>query len=214
MREMVAGCIFCRRDADIVWSDGDFYLQLDDAPIVEGHALLCPREHYTSIADLPPSLISKLDDLLDELVAAHAAEYGPVVMFEHGRTGHCVRLSKSERMCNHAHLHLLPLDADLDGAVKVGSPIKWRRLSEIVELASDVSGYILVRTGTEGKFIPVMRSLPPHYLRTVSSSLAGCPELAAWEAVMHTERSQELKARAAEKLFPRYASLPLAAISE
>lgn len=83
-----SGCMFCDRSEDGIWSTENFYLQLDDAPIREGHGLLCPRYHVTSIADLDSSLVDELESAVHELCDAYVSIYGKVALLEHGRTGH------------------------------------------------------------------------------------------------------------------------------
>ena len=54
-------CVFCRIAAghtlaDIVYSDTESVAFLDNRPLFLGHVLLCPREHYETISDLPLEL--------------------------------------------------------------------------------------------------------------------------------------------------------------
>jgi histidine triad (HIT) family protein len=54
-------CIFCeiacgRVAAQIVYEDDETIAFLDIYPLFPGHVLLCPREHYEMLTDLPLSL--------------------------------------------------------------------------------------------------------------------------------------------------------------
>lgn len=57
-----ADCPFCRvvrgeADSDLVFEDGISLAFLDTRPLFPGHCLLVPREHLTTLHDLPPELI-------------------------------------------------------------------------------------------------------------------------------------------------------------
>jgi histidine triad (HIT) family protein len=54
-------CIFCeiacgRLNAQIVYEDEEAVAFLDIHPLFPGHVLLCPREHYETLTDLPLNL--------------------------------------------------------------------------------------------------------------------------------------------------------------
>lgn len=54
-------CVFCQIasgavEAQIVYEDGDSLAFLDSHPLFPGHVLLCPREHYETLTDLPISM--------------------------------------------------------------------------------------------------------------------------------------------------------------
>lgn len=57
-----ADCIFCKiasgkLSAYIVYEDTDVLAFLDSHPLFPGHVLLCPREHFVTLSDLPSDLI-------------------------------------------------------------------------------------------------------------------------------------------------------------
>jgi histidine triad (HIT) family protein len=54
-------CVFCqiasgRMQANIVYEDEESVAFLDIHPLFPGHVLLCPREHYETLTDLPMSM--------------------------------------------------------------------------------------------------------------------------------------------------------------
>ncbi|MGZ5311704.1 MAG: HIT family protein [Solirubrobacterales bacterium] len=58
-------CLFCRIaagevEAEIVFSDDGFVAFLDHRPLFHGHALLIPREHHVTLADLPAEMVGPL----------------------------------------------------------------------------------------------------------------------------------------------------------
>ncbi|MDQ2713116.1 MAG: HIT family protein [Acidobacteriota bacterium] len=61
MTDRPSDCVFCSIVAAIlptyiVYEDKDFIAFLDDQPLFPGHVLLCPREHYETLLELPPRL--------------------------------------------------------------------------------------------------------------------------------------------------------------
>ena len=58
-------CLFCRiaageLPAEVVLEDERFVAFLDNRPLFHGHALLIPREHHETLADLPDELVGPL----------------------------------------------------------------------------------------------------------------------------------------------------------
>ena len=53
-------CVFCRIiagevPAHMVLEDEDTVAFLDARPVFKGHVLVLPRQHYVTLADLPPA---------------------------------------------------------------------------------------------------------------------------------------------------------------
>jgi histidine triad (HIT) family protein len=58
-------CPFCaiaagEAEAEVVLEDERFLAFLDNRPLFHGHALLIPREHHETLADLPDELVGPL----------------------------------------------------------------------------------------------------------------------------------------------------------
>jgi histidine triad (HIT) family protein len=56
------GCLFCQiagrlLAAPVIFEDETSLAFLDHRPVFPGHTLLVPKEHYPTLADLPPALI-------------------------------------------------------------------------------------------------------------------------------------------------------------
>ena len=123
-----AGCVFCRREAlDAVLAETEhFYVLADHAPLVEGHTLIVPRDHYACYGALPAALEPELLVLKRRVADFLTAAYRAPAFFEHGVFHQSVF---------HAHLHAMPfgsldLPPDLftaDGAHPVSSPTDIRR---------------------------------------------------------------------------------------
>jgi diadenosine tetraphosphate (Ap4A) HIT family hydrolase len=106
-------CIFCQRSeiTDVLKETPHFLLAADHAPLVEGHLLVIPRDHYACYGDVPDTLDAELFAIKDELRRFYAQYYAPVVFWEHGVFRQTVF---------HAHLHCFPwgnLSYDLDSQI-------------------------------------------------------------------------------------------------
>lgn len=182
MTERVRGCLFCADLDEVLWRGDGMYILPDIAPIVDGHALICAVRHHPSAADLPAAETDELNRICEGLRAGYLREYGAFAMFEHGRTGHCLRRRPEERICHHVHVHVLPLPGDLVAASGFGQRTSWRGWADVAELGGDTDGYAVVESAGSGRFFfPVTHDLAPHYLRSRAAELVGDPALADWE---------------------------------
>ena len=99
--ERAAGCPFCAPETlDMVLRETEHFLVLaDHAPLIEGHLLIVPRQHYACYGALPHELEGEFLTLRRQIKAFFGAMYRPPVFFEHGVFRQTVF---------HAHLHAFP----------------------------------------------------------------------------------------------------------
>jgi histidine triad (HIT) family protein len=99
-------CIFCNIaravvSAHVVYEDQDFIAFLDNHPLFPGHVLLCPREHYVTLLELPVELagttVSTLQLLAKAVESALDAE-GTFIAINN-------RVSQT---VPHLHIHVVP----------------------------------------------------------------------------------------------------------
>ncbi|MCW4037108.1 MAG: HIT family protein [Candidatus Bathyarchaeota archaeon] len=103
---MDRGCRFCK----LIRGEGESYMVFEDEvsvafldyrPLVHGHCLLIPKDHYETIVDLPTKLIAPLFNNVQLL--AHAVEKG--LMAEGSFVAINNRVSQS---VPHLHIHVVP----------------------------------------------------------------------------------------------------------
>jgi diadenosine tetraphosphate (Ap4A) HIT family hydrolase len=96
-----ASCVFCQRASlhYVLKETSTFLLVADHAPLVEGHLLIIPREHYLCYGAVPDELDEQLHSLKEEVKRFAGRFYGPVLFWEHGIFRQTV---------SHAHLHAIP----------------------------------------------------------------------------------------------------------
>ncbi len=106
-------CAFCQshKITDILHVTPHFLLVADHAPLVEGHLLIIPKQHYACYGNVPACLDEELFAIKEELRQFYLQYYSPVVFWEHGVFRQTVF---------HAHLHCFPwgqLEYDLTSQV-------------------------------------------------------------------------------------------------
>jgi len=99
-------CLFCRvvagaEPAEVVLDEPEAVAFLDVRPVFPGHALLVPREHHETLADVPAALIGPLFAAAQRL--ARAVEAGL------GADGTFVAMNnRVSQSVPHFHVHVVP----------------------------------------------------------------------------------------------------------
>ena len=102
----MSDCVFCRIaagevPAQIVLSDPETVAFLDARPVFKGHVLVVPREHYQTLADLPPERAGPLFQRVRVISAAIPAALGAQGTF--------VALNNIvSQSVPHLHVHVVP----------------------------------------------------------------------------------------------------------
>lgn len=183
----VSGCIFCNPENVIVAETEHYRLIQDDFPIVEGHAMIVSRYHHGCLGEIPEEEFHEVESLRNiYLQKAQEAKPPPsVVLYEHGRAGHCVTIPSSQAVCHHFHLHLLPVKADIHPQLaKRFTSILFHRLSDVKELFERFGEYLLFMDHLgRGRFYVVDEDIESHLLRTLLCQELAVPERSDWEAL-------------------------------
>jgi histidine triad (HIT) family protein len=99
-------CVFCeigerRIPAHVVYEDENAIAFLDSHPLFPGHVLLCPREHYVTLLDLPAGLTGPMfatTQLLARAVESAVDAEGTFIAINN-------RVSQT---VPHLHIHIVP----------------------------------------------------------------------------------------------------------
>ena len=94
-------CTFCKRTeiSYILKETPNFLLAADHAPLVEGHILIIPKQHFTCYGDVPATFDEELFSIKHEVAQFFTHYYAQTVFWEHGIFKQTVF---------HAHLHCFP----------------------------------------------------------------------------------------------------------
>lgn len=98
-------CPFCHYDdvaVNVLKETPTFLIVADHAPLIEGHLLIIPKQHYSCYGAVPAELDAELHALKHEVEQFLGQYYAPVFFWEHGVFRQTVF---------HAHLHCLPFGA-------------------------------------------------------------------------------------------------------
>lgn len=79
------------------------------SPIVEGWLIVFPKQHYLSLADLPPSQLQELSQFSISVKHSIEQHYSKCVMVEQGSIAYGQPTGCG---VDHAHLHIIPMDID------------------------------------------------------------------------------------------------------
>jgi len=94
-------CTFCQRTeiSYILKETQNFLLAADHAPLVEGHILIIPKQHFTCYGEVPARFDEELFSMKHEVEQFFTRYYAPTVFWEHGIF---------KQTIFHAHLHCFP----------------------------------------------------------------------------------------------------------
>jgi len=104
-------CIFCKIiDGKIpcskIYEDDNFWIMDDANPAADGHCLIIPKKHYSTILDMPPSLGTELVSLAKgqglRLIKEKKAEGFNLIQNNFSSAGQVVM---------HVHFHIIPRKA-------------------------------------------------------------------------------------------------------
>src|SRR3981081_1159525 len=103
---MPDNCVFCKIIAGEiptakVYEDEKTVVFLDNGPLFPGHCLVCPREHYDTLLDVPGSMMEPLFSTAQ--LMARAVEEGL------GAAGSFLAINnKISQSVPHLHIHVIP----------------------------------------------------------------------------------------------------------
>lgn len=174
-------CVFCTPPPELVLYKGTAVSALFDvSPLVPGHLILHTNSHHGCVGEVPEHEHEELMELHDQLWQQVRSAYGTVMSFEHGRAGHCTTGPRADRLCHHAHVHVLPVDIDLDPPLRALYPrVPAARPADLATVFDEYGGYLHVRRAGAAWAYPA-ENTAPHLLRTLVATALERPERADW----------------------------------
>ncbi|HNR93859.1 MAG TPA: HIT family protein [Kiritimatiellia bacterium] len=105
---MSTDCLFCKIvRGDIpcakVYEDENFLAFLDIGPIIKGHTLVIPREHYASLPETPAPLLADMMSVVQRIAGAQMNALkadGINIVQNNGRA--------AGQLVDHIHFHIIP----------------------------------------------------------------------------------------------------------
>jgi diadenosine tetraphosphate (Ap4A) HIT family hydrolase len=182
-------CLFCsiqdlshpsNPEDEIIDESENFYAKAALGHFVFGYTLIISKEHFHSFAYLPEHLFPELeafrDHVLDKL---HNLCQHPITMMEHGAMNRCRR---GGSCIDHAHLHLMPLAADLYPVLSERFSFdQLGSMSELQRLKDAQTPYLYYqREGIRGHAVKLAQDVPSQLLRRIACQVLGQPDLWDW----------------------------------
>jgi histidine triad (HIT) family protein len=99
-------CAFCRIvssevEAYTIYEDDRTIAFLDIGPLFAGHCLVCPKQHYDTLMDVPPEMLEPLFSTTQ--LIARAVEHGL------GAAGSLIAVNnRISQSVPHLHVHVIP----------------------------------------------------------------------------------------------------------
>lgn len=192
LRKIQGKCGFCTPLKPLVlYTSKNFYIVLSLGQIVEGYSLICTKTHRSCCGDIPLANIHEFIKIKELLKKAFKEIYhAPSLFYEHGQTGVCMKhlIDNMQNHCYHAHLHTLPLKADILGLIKLKIPqyIKIQEIKELIEIRNKKlrgGAYLFYENNKGEKFVFPAEGiiLPRQFLRKCVATKIGKPHLFDWE---------------------------------
>ncbi|GJP72513.1 hypothetical protein CLOP_g3241 [Closterium sp. NIES-67] len=213
-----APCWFClsspKVEAHLVVSVGDHcYVALPKGPLVPGHVLILPIEHFPSVISLPSDALAEMWRYMGALRKCFEQQGQTVVAFER-----FLQL----RAATHAHVNVVPVPQDKADHVlpaftaaaashgfqfaAVPKPPEAQQMALIDEIKKQSRGgqYLSAELPDESMLVHAIdrgEKLPLQLGREVVAGVVGVPERADWRACKQTVEEETAMAEAFKKQF-------------
>lgn len=105
-------CIFCRivqgaLPCTKVYEDDAVLAFMDIGPIIKGHVLVIPKEHYATLPDVPAALVARVMAVVQKVAAAQMSALSADGVNVHQSNGAC-----AGQVVPHVHFHVIPRFTD------------------------------------------------------------------------------------------------------
>jgi diadenosine tetraphosphate (Ap4A) HIT family hydrolase len=195
-------CLFCsiqeisnpsNPEDEIIDESENFYAKAALGHFLFGYTLIISKEHLLSYAYLPEHLFPELEAFRDSIIdKLHKICQHPITIVEHGAMNRCQR---GGSCIDHAHLHLMPLAADLYPILserfsfgELGSISEVRRFKD-----AQTSYLYYQREGLRSHAVELLQDVPSQLLRRIACQALGEPELWDWRVTPLRDVLQQFK---------------------
>lgn len=188
-------CSLCNETNAASATGAELALLASHGALSVGHMLLCPTRHVRSVATLPPPVADLLLERASDLAIRLADLTGEGVhIFEHGNACDGTRIACS---VEHAHLHLLPADVDIDrelDTLATWHPLPWS--GSTLSALSDGREYLLYRdpSGRARLWITEGETIPSQLMRQLVARALGRGAEWNWREHQALQRTAQTKA--------------------
>jgi diadenosine tetraphosphate (Ap4A) HIT family hydrolase len=119
---IVYGCVFCEPREELIIEKSEHFIVLHDPfPLMPGHIMITSKEHFGCAGEIPENWFLELTSLKSKFSKKIKSDFRHISLYEHGRAGVCHAQDIDEadpNSCNHFHLHILPLEQNIQQELK------------------------------------------------------------------------------------------------
>lgn len=175
------GCAHCPGGLGLeypLYDDGLFWVVCDAHPLIEGHILIIPKEHISTMGNLPKESFEKYIDLYSKVKSFVNEYYGDVGIFEHGIAGQTVF---------HAHTHFLPFNHDTPKIITDNEALwKITNLYDMKKEFEERQKYLFFENKNQMWLVDTKLGFP-RFFRDIFAGLLNAKERANWKKTRENE---------------------------
>lgn len=190
------GCPFCERpEKYILFRSDNFFITPSVGSFVEGYLLICSKEHFIGMGNIPLNHFDELENLKESVRKVLSKYYIPPIFFEHGPVG---KRKRGGCCIDHAHLHAVPLKTSI--LEKISTHLDFRRIRNLTEVRAQFKReipYLYYENQAGERYLTeLFESIPSQYFRKVVTVEIGKPKEWDWRVHPNPENFE----RTLEKL--------------
>ena len=189
-------------DEKIIARSQHFVVLQDISPIVPGHYLVLPKQHLTSISQIPNEWWPELERIIDQVVKFLTSKYGAPFLFEHGSSPD-VSGSVGGACIEHAHIHLIPKEISvIDKLHEYATNSIDNHLTSMAKLLQGINGSYLFYQDQSGRGCVVTstkRPLPQQFIRKLVAEISGIPNW-DWKKTLSSRNSSIIEVTCLSRL--------------
>ena len=170
----------------ILYESKNFIIIPTVGPLVNGHILICPKEHFLSFSQLDRELLDEVEKIKSEVRKIYRKVYGKeTVFFEHGMLS-CE--DKGGACTSHAHIHCLPTTIDIiDDFLEYSFNV--RNISKFQEIMNQLkrnSAYLYYENQKQVKIIMDSPIIESQFIRKLLAIKLGKLDKLHWKYSLYS----------------------------
>ncbi|MFZ2189667.1 MAG: HIT family protein [Candidatus Magasanikiibacteriota bacterium] len=162
-----------------LYTDNLFWIVCDVHPLTEGHILIIPKAHVSTMGSLSEDAFGKYIELYEKVKLFIKTYYGEVGIFEHGVTGQTVF---------HAHTHFLPFNFNTEQIIPDEKTLhKISNLEEMKKEFVQKQKYLFLENKNQ-KWLVNTDLGYPRFFRDIFGRLLGAEERSNWKTAENNQK--------------------------
>jgi len=175
-------CRLCKEYSEkknVIFESANFFVVPSLGQIVEGYLLICSKEHFIGLGQLPKKLLDELRVVQTKTKDVLSGQYTNPIFFEHGPTS---STKKGGCCIEHAHLHAVPVNIDIfDDISKNFKAIEIKNYFPLNKQFKKGTPYFYYENQKGNKYLfELPQIIPSQYLRRLIAVRINAPNRWNW----------------------------------